>query len=62
MIYVFFFVSFSSLLFCTICIYSDWSLDLVKCVNLPEKLKLLYQRKNVFFKSLIFFSIFQCVR
>ena len=57
MTYVCFSVSFSSLLVCTICIYSNWSLGLVKNVILPEKLNFSI-RKKVFFKSLLIFSIF----
>ena len=41
MTHVCFSVCFSSLLVCTICLYSNWSLCLVKNVILPEKLKLL---------------------
>ena len=51
MTYVCFSVSFSNLLVCTICIYSNWSLGLVKNVILPEKLKLLYQKKSLLQKS-----------
>ena len=51
MTYVCFSVSFSSLLVSTICIYSNWSLGLVKNVILPEKLKLLYQKKSLLQKS-----------
>ena len=44
--YVCFFLRFTNLLVCTICIYSNWSLDLVKnvlldygkTVNSPEKI------------------------
>ena len=57
MTYVCFCVSFSSLLVCTICIHANWSLDFLKNVTSPEKLKVLYQKK-VFFKSLLIFSIF----
>ena len=54
MTYVCFFVGFSSVLVSKICIYSNWSLDLVKNVNLPEKLSLLYHEKILLQKSSIF--------
>ena len=60
MTYVCFSVSFSSLLVCTICIYANWSLDMVKNVILPEKIGTSLSEKKVFSKSLLIFSIF-CV-
>ena len=51
MTYVCFFVR---LLLCTTCFYSNWSLDLVKNLNLPEKLNILYHEKSLHQKSSIF--------
>ena len=51
MTYVCFFVS---LLVCTTCFYSNWSLDLIKNLNLPEKLNILYHEKSLHQKSSIF--------
>ena len=59
MTYVCFFVS---LLVCTTCFYSNWSLDLVKNLNLPEKLNILYHEKSLHQKSSIFLVFFHCVR